>query len=138
MKLYTDGGSRGNPGNSGIGYLLFDNNDRLVDFGAEYIGKQTNNYAEYFALLRGVSMFLKSDYSNEDCSCFLDSELVVRQLNGEYKVKNENMIELFNEIKSITDKFKNITFSHIKRSQNRFADRLVNLVLDTKMNNIPQ
>lgn len=133
FKLFTDGGSRGNPGPAATGYFLFDRKDKLVNFGGEYIGSTTNNIAEYLALLRGIKLAKKHEV--DSLTCYLDSELVVKQLNGEYKVKNENIKPLYEKVIDFKDKFEELAFIHIPREKNAFADRMVNIILDTKAGN---
>jgi len=128
-KLYTDGGSRGNPGPAAIGYLIFED-ESLLDFGAGFVGQQTNNYAEYSALIEGLTLAKK--HKIKKIECFLDSELIVKQLNGEYKVKNENIKPLFKKVESLRKNFDGLSFIHVKREFNKHADKLVNIVLDTK------
>jgi ribonuclease HI len=127
FKLFTDGGARGNPGPSGIGGILY-KNDKILDSFSEYIGEGTNNQAEYTAILRGIELALK--YNIDILVCYLDSELVVKQLKREYKVKNKELGKIFIKIYNLTLKFKKITFHHIKREKNKEADALVNKALD--------
>ncbi len=127
FKLFTDGGARGNPGPSGIGGILY-KNDKILDSFSEYIGEGTNNQAEYTAILRGVELALK--HNIDILVCYLDSELVVKQLKREYKVKNKELGKIFIKIYNLTLKFKKITFHHIKREKNKEADALVNKALD--------
>jgi len=126
--LYTDGGARGNPGPAASGAFLFDHNMQLLDFSGTYLRETTNNVAEYEALLEGLKMAHKNKVT--EIRCHLDSELVVKQLNGEYKVKNDNMNRLYNRVKAEAEKFKQIEFAHIPRNKNKFADRMVNVILD--------
>lgn len=125
--LHTDGGSRGNPGPAATGYLLYEDG-KLVDSGGDYLGTATNNFAEYTALISGLKMALKHDI--QDLTCKLDSELVVNQLNGKYKVKHEAIKPLHAQVKELVVKFPKIVFTHVLRSENREADRIVNEVLD--------
>src|ERR1700751_572845 len=107
--LFTDGGARGNPGPAAIGFVLSQIGSVPIEFG-EYIGKATNNQAEYRALLAGPSAAKKQGI--QDLQCFLDSELVVKQVRGEYRVKNEDLKVLLGEIKKIVSHFSSITFQH--------------------------
>ena len=129
-KLYTDGGARGNPGPAGLGYVIFDG-EKVIDFGAEFIPHATNNQAEYMALEKGLMLSKKAGV--KDLLCYLDSELVVKQLQGEYKVKNANMKPLFDKITSLIAGFDSVTFTHVPRAENSFADKLVNIALDAKL-----
>ena len=128
-KLFTDGGSRGNPGPAAIGAFIFDENDNLVTFLGEYLGEETNNFAEYTALIRGLNLAAKEGIDSIECN--LDSELVVKQLNGQYKVKNENIIPLHKKVETLKKEFKSISFVHVRREFNKHADRMVNIILDT-------
>ncbi len=125
--INTDGGSRNNPGPAGIGIVIYDELGNIIEEHKEYIGKATNNVAEYTALVIAIKRAQK--FEPEEIECRLDSELVVKQLTGVYKVKEPGMKELFNQIKDLIF-FKNITFSHIRREFNKEADKLVNEALD--------
>lgn len=125
-KLYSDGGSRGNPGNAASGFVIFNNNE-LVDLGGFYLGIKTNNHAEYMGLIEGLKLASKHTDSIE---CFLDSELVVKQLNGQYKVSNAEIKVLFNKVKDVKMQFKTVTFTHVRREQNKITDKIVNTILD--------
>lgn len=129
FRLFTDGGSRGNPGSSASSALLFDDNE-LIDFTGIFFEEATNNFAEYTALKIGMKLALKHKINK--LNCFLDSELVVKQLNYEYKVKNENIKLLFNQIENLKKDFKLIKFTYVPREENKHADKLVNLILDIK------
>lgn len=127
-KLYTDGGARGNPGPGAIGIVIMNDKDEVIYEASKYIGKCTNNEAEYTALQQGLKDSL--DRKIESLDVFMDSELVVKQLNGEYKVKNDRLKDIYNEIKKISTGFSKVTYSHIKREKNKKADLLVNEALD--------
>ena len=126
--IYSDGGARGNPGPAAAGYVVGGKS-----FG-EYIGETTNNVAEYkaliFGLKKGISLLGKEKAAETDVQCNLDSELLVRQLNGQYKVKNANLKPLFLEALSAKRSYKSVSFTHIPREINKEADRMVNLTLD--------
>lgn len=124
--LYTDGGARGNPGPAAIGIVLQKDDDILVKK-AKYIGRATNNQAEYQALILGLA--LAKEHAKE-LKCLLDSELVVKQLNGEYRVRDEKLKPLFEEIKKLKGDFEKVTFQHITREKNKLADLLLNQELD--------
>jgi len=128
MFLYTDGGSRGNPGNSAIAYFLIEDVE-VFDFGGKFLGTATNNTAEYTALIEGLNLAVKHEIKEIDC--VLDSELVVKQLNGEYKVSNADIKKLYDKVIYLKKNFKRITFTHVLRNKNKLADRLVNIILDT-------
>ncbi len=126
-KLFSDGGARGNPGPAAIGAVIY-KDDKLIASISEYIGETTNNIAEYKALISGLEFASKNNI--EELDCFLDSELVVKQLKKEYKVKNENLAKLFVKAWNLSLKFKKISFNHIRREFNKEADALVNKALD--------
>jgi dinuclear metal center YbgI/SA1388 family protein len=127
-RLYTDGGARGNPGPAGIGVRLLTAEGTLVDELSDVIGDATNNVAEYEALLAGLELAL--DRGVERLTVFMDSELVVRQLNGQYKVKNADLKALHAEAARRLRGFREVDVKHIRREQNSDADRLVNEALD--------
>lgn len=126
--IYTDGGARGNPGPAGIGCVVLDEQGNAVEEISEYIGEATNNQAEYRALIAGLTK--AKDLGAKEIEFFLDSELVVKQLNREYKVKDKDLAVLFVKAYNLTLSFKKVIFKHIRREKNELADRLVNLALD--------
>jgi ribonuclease HI len=127
--LYTDGGARGNPGPAAIGFVLSGVGHAPILY-KEHIGTGTNNQAEYRALLAGITRARKEGV--EDLMCYLDSELVVKQVRGEYRVKNEELKLLLADIKVLLSEFRSITFEHVPRSKNAAADKLVNEALDAQ------
>ncbi|MFZ5982248.1 MAG: ribonuclease HI family protein [Patescibacteria group bacterium] len=132
IKIYTDGGSRGNPGPSAVGVWI----ETLDKKYAEYIGEGTNNEAEYQALilaLKKVKQLIGKDKTQEaELECFSDSELMVKQLSHEYKLKDERIQRFFIEIWNLTLDFKKVIFKHVRREENKIADALVNEALDEK------
>ncbi|MBU1683983.1 ribonuclease HI family protein [Patescibacteria group bacterium] len=126
MKLiiYTDGGARNNPGPAGIGVVAYDEQKNRIFQISKYIGNATNNQAEYQAVLAGIKKAL--ELKAKELIFYLDSELVVKQLNREYKVKNKDLASLFVQIYNVILDFKKVTFQHIPREMNKEADRLVN------------
>jgi ribonuclease HI len=128
--MYTDGGSRGNPGPAAVGVYI----ETLEKKIGECIGIKTNNDAEYEALILGLQklkLFLGKDKAKKArVECFLDSELVVRQLNHEYKLKEPRIQQYFLEIWNLMLEFKEVSFAHIPREKNKIADALVNQALD--------
>jgi len=128
--LHTDGGSRGNPGPSGIGYVITDQTEKEIASGSEYIGSKTNNEAEYIALIKGLEQALKLDIKT--LNIVADSELMIKQLNKQYKVKQDHLKLLFEQVVVLASKFEQISYSHVKREFNTKADALVNLALDKK------
>jgi ribonuclease HI len=126
--IYTDGGARGNPGPAGIGAVLYDEKRRVVTEISEYLGVTTNNQAEYRAL---VAAFKKAvELGATELACYLDSELVVKQLRREYKVKNKDLAPLFLTLHNLSLSFARISYTHIPREQNEAADRLANEAMD--------
>lgn len=129
LHLFTDGGSRGNPGQAAIGCVLFDplKNEVLREYG-ECIGIQTNNIAEYQALITGLK--IAKEFCPNHLICHMDSELVTKQLNGEYRVKMPTFQPLIQEINDLKAGFPQISFVYIPREKNLRADLLVNRALD--------
>ncbi|RKX96077.1 MAG: ribonuclease H [Spirochaetes bacterium] len=133
LKIYIDGGSRGNPGDAAIGVVVYnDKSEEIYRFG-EKIGTKTNNVAEYSALIRALE-HLKKMISNTDEKILIysDSELLVKQINGIYKVKNKKLKTLYDKAKSLLKNFKNIEIKHIVREKNTVSDWIVNRVLDNR------
>lgn len=128
MTLNTDGGARGNPGPSGIGIVLRNDSKEIIFELGKCIGIGTNNVAEYTALVTGIEKALEKGATS--LSCFLDSELIVKQLNGLYKVKNKDLKVYWDKIKNLEKKFKEISYKHVYREDNKEADLLVNKALD--------
>lgn len=128
--IYTDGGARGNPGPAAIGAVLMDEQSKVIAEISECIGETTNNQAEYRAVIAAFSK--AKELGATELEFFLDSELVVKQLKREYKVKNAELAPLFLQVHNLEVGFKKVTFKHVRREQNVEADRLVNLALDNK------
>jgi ribonuclease HI len=126
--IYTDGGARGNPGPAGIGAVLYDGQKNVVAELHKYLGIKTNNQAEYSALI--MALHKAKTLGAEELDIFLDSELVVKQLKREYKVKNKDLAPLFLEVYNLSLAFKKISYTHIPRELNAEADRLANLAMD--------
>jgi ribonuclease HI len=126
-ELFTDGGARGNPGPAAIGVVIKKDGEVFYEHGA-YIGKDTNNVAEYRAILKGLESAKEKGIT--ELACYLDSELVVKQLKGEYKVKQSHLKLLWTQVKTIENTFNKVTYSHVRREMNTHADMLVNKVLD--------
>ncbi|HUU02108.1 MAG TPA: ribonuclease HI family protein [Myxococcota bacterium] len=130
--LYTDGASRGNPGPAGAGVLIADARGEVLVERSEYLGETTNNVAEYKALLIGLAEIEK--LAPARVVVRMDSELIVRQLNGVYKVRNAGLLPLFREAAGRIKKLGNIQVVHVPRDQNAGADRLANMAIDLKGN----
>lgn len=131
--IYTDGGARNNPGPAGIGVVIMDENRNIIKEHNKYIGEATNNQAEYTAVIEALKIV--KDMDVEELEFYLDSELVVKQLKREYKLKNKDLAPLFLAIHNLSVSFKKITYRHIPREQNAEADKLVNLAIDNAVNN---
>jgi ribonuclease HI len=126
--IYTDGGARGNPGPAGIGAIAYDEEKRVVFTVSEFLGVATNNQAEYKAVIAALEK--AKQYGVDELDFYLDSELVVKQLKREYKVKNEGIAPLFLKVHNLTLVFKKVKFTHIPREKNKEADRLANEAMD--------
>ena len=130
--IYTDGGARGNPGPAAFAFVIYDPTGKVIHEAKQYFGISTNNQAEYRALVAALTYALQVglDYASV-INCYSDSQLMVRQVNGIYRVKNEELKPLVNEIKTLVTKLPvPIKFFDIRRDQNKYADKLVNQALD--------
>jgi len=134
ITIYIDGGSRGNPGPSAIGVVFCNEHGQMFKEYSEYLGEGTNNEAEYqgaiFALKKFKALFGKKIAETSEVEIRSDSELLVKQLNGEYKILEPRIKDLFFEIWNLKTDFKKVKFTLIPRSKNQAADRLVNEALD--------
>jgi len=135
ITIYTDGGSRGNPGPSAIGVVIYKENQIIKTY-SEFIGEATNNETEYqaavFALKKAKLLFGKKKAKEMEIEFLMDSELAIKQLNHKYKIKEEKLQLLFIEIWNLILDFKKVNFKHIPREKNKEADRLVNEALDNQ------
>jgi ribonuclease HI len=130
---YSDGGARGNPGPAGIGAVILSSDKQEVLRISEYVGETTNNQAEYKALIRVLEEAGK--LGSVKLLCHLDSELVVRQLQGRYKIREESLKPLAEQALRLTRQFESVEFVHVKREKNKLADKLVNQALDIHQKN---
>ena len=130
LLLFTDGASRGNPGEAGAGIAIYDEQGNELAGTGQYLGKCTNNEAEYRALLFGLSVCLR--FGRGRLKLHLDSELIVRQIRGEYKVKHPNLQPLFQETMQRLTGFASFSITHVRREKNRRADELANQAIDNK------
>lgn len=141
IKIYTDGGSRGNPGPAAIGVVINDKDGNRIKAHGEAIGTATNNEAEYRALIWALqktkALFGKEKIAHIKIEVRMDSELIVNQLNGKYKIEQETLVPFFIKIWNLRTEFGEIVFRHIPREQNREADRLVNEALDNEQKSLP-
>jgi probable phosphoglycerate mutase len=128
-RLSTDGGSRGNPGPAAYGYVLESEDGHVLDARGEAIGTATNNVAEYRGLIAGLESALQRGI--DELEVVSDSELLVRQMLGEYKVKNETLRTLQREAAELAAGLKGVTYTAVRRAHNELADRLVNEALDS-------
>jgi ribonuclease HI len=128
LTVNVDGGARGNPGPAAIGVVVRNDDGAVVEQVGETIGATTNNVAEYRALLRGLE--LAAAHGADEVELIGDSELIVRQIEGRYKVKHADMKELHARAKSLLADFDSWSIRHVKRAQNADADALVNEALD--------
>lgn len=133
--VYTDGGARGNPGPAAIGVVIKDGAGRTIKSYGESIGDATNNEAEYravmFALKKIKALFGKEKVKKMVIEVNMDSELVMRQLNGQYKIEEEKLFPFFINIWNLKMDFEKIVFQHVLREKNKEADRMVNEALDS-------
>ena len=131
--IHTDGGARGNPGPAGIGVVISDAEGNVLANISKYIGEQTNNFAEYEALiiaLAAVREMFGSKIHDMQVTVYMDSELVVRQLTGAYRVKDPALKEQFARVGQLAGTLKHISYNHVYREKNANADKLVNAAID--------
>lgn len=126
--IHTDGAARGNPGPAGIGVIMKCPDGKVVGEHYEYLGETTNNQAEYKALIRALKEAIKLEA--EEVDIFADSELMVSQIKGIYKVKNEGLKPLFDEARGLVKKIKTFHIAHVRREKNKEADNLANIAID--------
>ncbi len=136
IKVFADGGSRGNPGPSASGYVLTDKEDNILVKKGMYLGITTNNQAEYNALKMALEECLH--YSPKEVEVYMDSLLVINQIKGIYKVKNKDLWPLHDSIKKIEKKFKKVNYNHVPREFNKLADIEVNSALDAHLDSLPK
>lgn len=128
VKLFTDGGSRGNPGPSAMGFVILGLDDSEIKKDSKYLGVTTNNQAEYQGLQEGLLACLKMGFREVDV--YMDSLLVVNQMKGLFKVKNRDLWPIHDAIKDLVSKFKKVSYTHVPRELNKIADGMVNQCLD--------
>jgi ribonuclease HI len=126
--IYTDGGARGNPGPAAAGGVILADDGSVVAEISEYLGVATNNVAEYRALLLALQRALDAGFRQADVC--MDSELIVRQLSGHYRVKDAKIIPLYAKARHLLARFDDVNITHVRREQNQLADKLVNAALD--------
>jgi ribonuclease HI/probable phosphoglycerate mutase len=134
LSLFTDGACRGNPGNGGAGAVLVGENGEVVSTAKRFLGHCTNNIAEYQALILGLEEALRR--GSTAISIYLDSELIVRQIQGIYRVKNPTLKPLMADVRALLDRFDTWQVAHVPRSENAVADKLANEAIDNALKNI--
>ncbi len=132
--VYIDGGSRGNPGESAIGYVILDEHGNEVFRHGKKIGIHTNNYAEYSSLIEALIYIRQNRKDDNDSEIVInsDSNLVVNQINNRYRVKSKNLLPLFHKTQKLLDVLPKVRIQYIRREQNKTADWIVNRTLDSK------
>jgi ribonuclease HI len=141
IKVFTDGASRGNPGHAGIGIIIYDENDFIVRTYKEYLGETTNNQSEYRALLKSIDLIKKLDANIgvdfDSIEFYSDSELLVNQVNFDYLTKDPELAALNSKFHVLAKKLnKPFKLLHIDRTKNKNADRLANLAIENKLQQI--
>ena len=132
--IYIDGASRGNPGPAGIGVVIKDEKGNTLKEYKKYLGdKLTNNQAEYLALISALE--LCKEITRGEITIFSDSELLVRQLTGIYRVRNQKLMSLLNRVRQLEKEFEKVNYIHIRRTQNKKADLLANKAIDEGLRN---
>jgi ribonuclease HI len=131
LLIYTDGASRNNPGESAIGVVIKNDQQEVIETLSEYLGQATNNQAEYTALIRALESAQK--FSPQEVQFYLDSQLVVRQMMGQYRVKDSGLMPLFMKARSLYHRYPKASIHHIPREQNGEADALANAALDKRL-----
>lgn len=126
--VHTDGGARGNPGPAGTGVVIKTETGQILYAVGEYIGETTNNVAEYKALIRALDTAAKLGATEVKVN--MDSELIVKQMNGQYKIKEPTLQELAGQVLKLKNAFAQVSFTHVRREYNQEADRLVNQAID--------
>ena len=130
LRIFADGGARGNPGPAACGVIIKDTDGKIISKHSNYLGEATNNQAEYSGILLGLTEAKK--ISKGEVNFYLDSELAVNQLSQNFKVKNLQIQSLFVKIWNLSVSFKKVSYHHISRDMNKEADRLVNQELDKR------
>lgn len=130
LKIYSDGASRGNAGPSAIAFMVLTEDGKILKKNSQYLGVRTNNQAEYEALISGLES--ASKLTSQEVICHMDSELVVKHLNGEYKVRNPNLKVLWLKVQKLKERFQKVSFKHVRRTDNYIqkVDWLANKTLD--------
>ncbi len=127
---FTDGGARGNPGPAALGVVIKDTSGKTISGYGKYLGEQTNNFAEYSALIS--AMQTAKELGATEIECIMDSELVTKQMNRQYKVKEPTLQKLYIQAYNLSTQFKKVIFKHTRRENNKEADAWVNKSLDAR------
>ena len=135
LRLFTDGASRGNPGDSGAGIVIEDDQGMRLRGLHRWLGKKTNNEAEYLALIDGLKAV--EAWKPDRLEVYLDSKLVVEQMSGQFKIKKPELQDLAREAHSLLSRFAEVEFKHVEREKNRGADALANRAIDDHVKNAP-
>jgi ribonuclease HI len=130
IKANIDGGARGNPGPSAYGVVVRNAKEEVIAELSDYLGNQTNNYAEYSGLLAALEFAVRENHLS--FKVFSDSELLVKQMKGQYRVKSPGLLELYERARTLVRKLEHFSIEHVLREYNREADALVNQVLDSR------
>lgn len=130
--VFTDGGSRGNPGPAACAAVITNLEEEILFSEGKFLGETTNNMAEYEGLLLAFDLLEKNSLSNKTIKLHMDSELIVMQMNGAYRVKEPRLKEKWEQAKALKSKFANLKIVHVRREKNKHADALVNEVLDSQ------
>lgn len=125
--LYTDGGSRGNPGPAAYGFVIYADHEVVAKKGG-YVGETTNNVAEYMGLLEGLKEL--KNHTQGEVWVYMDSELIIKQMRGEYRVRDANLKDIYVQVQQIEAQFDKVHYTHVRREKNAVADKVVNQVLD--------
>ena len=128
--LYTDGGARGNPGPAAAGFAILNEKEEVLHAEGKYLGENTNNFAEYTALVLALQKAHK--LAAKEIEIRMDSELIVKQMTGQYKIKQPHLQELAGQVVKLLNNFDNFKFKHIRREYNKLADKMVNQALDAR------
>ena len=131
--VYVDGASRGNPGPSGVGYVVVSETGEVLKQGGEFIGFATSRVAEYYALEEGMKVAI--DMGLKSVRFVTDSLMVANQMNGIFQIKNQDILPIYEDVQKLLDDFEVVAFSHVPRSQNAAADREANLAIDQMLKN---
>lgn len=136
LRLFTDGAARGNPGPAGIGLVIEDDRGMRLWGGHRFIGRATNNQAEYMALIEGLRK--AGEWRPDRLDVYMDSELVVKQMGGRYRVRHPELRALHAQARRLLDGFPSVSVSHVPRERNRGADALANRAIDESHRNVTE